>query len=212
MGVLLVEDRNGVRRIPLPRQMTIGRSPGNDLVLSAKFASRRHARIWRQGERFILEDLSSTNGTFVNGQRLVRPRFLNHNDVIMMGDGQLIFAEGARPVTKQMPSRGTPRPMVSQIFCRQCGAINHPQAVTCAFCGHSLGGGAWPSGSQVPVQVPERRSFTPTGPLVVRPFPPTETPARQRRGSGAWMLILLLAIIAVTFLTILAVLVFYVVS
>ena len=85
MSRLVVQDGAGTRSVSIGRQMTVGREPDNDLVLHSALASRRRAWIWRQGDRVIVEDLGSTQGTFVNGQRLVPSRFLNHNDVIIMG-------------------------------------------------------------------------------------------------------------------------------
>ncbi|MGQ9467899.1 MAG: FHA domain-containing protein, partial [Anaerolineae bacterium] len=57
--------------------VTIGRAPDNDLVVSPDFpgwetVSRHHARIYRQGDRWIVEDLRSTNGIYVNGRRTGR--------------------------------------------------------------------------------------------------------------------------------------------
>jgi hypothetical protein len=225
MSGFVVEDRNGVRRVPVDRRMTIGRSPNNDLMLNAMFASRRHAWVWQQGDRFIIEDLTSTNGTFVNGRRLVHPQFLNHNDIITIGDGQLTFVAGWDLATDQTPPRGVPHPMASQVFCATCGASNPPQARFCAHCGgsldvgvmsgtdrgHRLGSGP-PSGYAQ--GAPQERMrvngpFTPTDPVVARPFPVSGVSSKGRKGSGAWILILLLAILAVAFLTIMAVLVFY---
>jgi len=208
MSEFIVQDRSGRRQVTIGRQMTIGRGSNNDLVLNALFASRRHAQVWQQGDRVIIEDLTSTNGTFVNGQRLDRPRFLNHNDVILIGDGYLTFVAAPDQASDVTPSQGLLQVMASQVACPSCGMLNHPQAQVCARCGHSLP----PRGEQG-----RRRtsgSFTPTDPVFARPFPaPTVVtpPGRQSR-SGVWVLILLLGILAVAFLTVLALLVFYVVS
>jgi hypothetical protein len=86
--------------------------------------------------------------------------------------------------------------------------LNHPQAQVCARCGHPLP----PRGSQDRPRT--IRSLTPTDPVLARPFPaPTVVtpPGRQSR-SGVWILILLLGVLAVAFLTALAILVLYVVS
>ncbi len=60
-------------------------------MVSSKRISREHARIVRQGWRVILEDLGSSNGTFLNDQRLVAPAQLRDGDRIKVGDVLFVF-------------------------------------------------------------------------------------------------------------------------
>lgn len=69
----------------------IGRALENEIVVSSKRISREHAQIRREGWRLILEDLGSTNGTFLNDQRLLEPRQLRDGDRIKVGDVLFIF-------------------------------------------------------------------------------------------------------------------------
>ncbi|MBI5833594.1 MAG: FHA domain-containing protein [Armatimonadetes bacterium] len=55
----------------LRNPVTIGRSEGNDLRLEDQFASSHHARVYLDGQTVVVEDLGSTNGTVVNGGRIV---------------------------------------------------------------------------------------------------------------------------------------------
>jgi len=55
------------------------------VVVQDPEVSRRHASITRESEGFVLRDLGSNNGTFVNGQRLGGPQVLRNGDVIMLG-------------------------------------------------------------------------------------------------------------------------------
>ena len=72
--------------------VTIGRSPENDMALVADdFATARHARIEPRRDGVWVEDLGSTNGTFVNGSKLTRPRKLTPGDVIRVGDTDFRF-------------------------------------------------------------------------------------------------------------------------
>lgn len=71
--------------------ITIGRAPGNSIVLPHVSVSQTHARIYREGERFILEDLSKDNGVFVNGLRISGRVLLNEKDVITITNNKLVF-------------------------------------------------------------------------------------------------------------------------
>ena len=59
----------------------VGRSPGADIVIGAGYVSGRHARF-----QLMVEDLGSTNGTAVNGQRISAPTALRNKDVVNIGD------------------------------------------------------------------------------------------------------------------------------
>ncbi len=67
-------------------EITIGRDIGNTIVINDAEISRRHARMVMQAGSYVLEDLGSTNGTFVNGQRLIGPHVLRHGEVVMFGE------------------------------------------------------------------------------------------------------------------------------
>jgi serine/threonine protein kinase len=73
--------------------VTIGRAPDNTLVLSDGKASSHHAEIHFEAQYYNLVDLSSTNGTFVNGQQVFRgaPRVLQPGDTIRIGDTMFTF-------------------------------------------------------------------------------------------------------------------------
>ncbi len=70
--------------------IAIGRHPRDDITLPATIVSRHHARVLQQGQRYVLEDLNSNNGTFVNGRRVTQCS-LSHGDQIKIGDTTLIF-------------------------------------------------------------------------------------------------------------------------
>jgi hypothetical protein len=70
---------------------TIGRAVESDIVVTSKRVSREHARVRRDGWRMVLEDLGSTNGTFLNGERVLTPIALHDEDRIKVGDVILTF-------------------------------------------------------------------------------------------------------------------------
>jgi hypothetical protein len=67
-------------------EVTIGRDIGNTIVINDPEVSRRHARLTAQAGGYVLEDLGSTNGTFVDGQRLMGPHMLRPGETIMLGE------------------------------------------------------------------------------------------------------------------------------
>jgi hypothetical protein len=67
-------------------ELYIGRDINNDIVINDSEVSRRHARLFQQGNQFMIEDLGSTNGTFINGQRLVGPYPLRSGELIVFGE------------------------------------------------------------------------------------------------------------------------------
>ncbi len=73
-------------------EITIGRKPGNTIQIDNLAVSSRHARVVRVGSKLVLEDLDSTNGTFVNGERITK-HVLKHGDRITVGKHTLIFVE-----------------------------------------------------------------------------------------------------------------------
>lgn len=96
--------------------ITIGRDVTNDVVVADAEVSRQHARINRTPGGHVLEDLGSTNGTFVNGERLVAPRVLSAGDLIGLGENvtltfEATSAESAATVMapdEERPQRAQP--------------------------------------------------------------------------------------------------------
>jgi hypothetical protein len=75
--------------------LTIGRGGQNDLVLAGdEFASARHARVERRGDGIWVQDLDSTNGTYVNGERIAGAGRIEPGDVLRVGETDLRVEEG----------------------------------------------------------------------------------------------------------------------
>jgi hypothetical protein len=74
------------------RALTIGRGGQNDVVLDGdEFASARHARVEPRRDGVWVHDAGSTTGTFVNGQRIDRPRRLTAGDILRVGETDLRY-------------------------------------------------------------------------------------------------------------------------
>ena len=75
--------------------MTIGRDLSNDLVINDVEVSRKHLRLLLQGENYRIEDLGSTNGSFVNGQRLTGSHLLVPGELVSLGEHVTLVYETA---------------------------------------------------------------------------------------------------------------------
>jgi FHA domain len=73
-------------------QLTVGRGRQNDIALPEdEYASARHARFEPRQDGVWIQDLGSTNGTYLNGARLERPRRLTPGDIVRVGDTDMRF-------------------------------------------------------------------------------------------------------------------------
>jgi hypothetical protein len=72
---------------------TLGRSNGADIRIDDPFASSAHARIFARGDFMYVEDMGSTNGTYLNGRQLRQAQRLRMADVIRIGDSEYRYQE-----------------------------------------------------------------------------------------------------------------------
>ena len=78
-------DRAG-QRFDVDEELTVGRSPGCGIPTAYDvYSSTVHARLYLDNGRLFVEDLGSTNGTFVNSERVTRPTKLGRGDILQMG-------------------------------------------------------------------------------------------------------------------------------
>jgi FHA domain len=73
--------------------VVMGRSDGADIKVDDQFASSAHARIFSRGDSMYVEDMGSTNGTYLNGRQIKAPERLNRADVIRIGDTEYRYQE-----------------------------------------------------------------------------------------------------------------------
>ncbi|MBI2933076.1 MAG: FHA domain-containing protein [Planctomycetes bacterium] len=100
MPKLIVRQGGAVREIDIIKDnFSIGRTPDNDLEVRDSLISRRHSSIVRKGEDYIVYDLGSSNGTYVNREK-IEMKVLEDNDVIRVGDSEITFTDDRpRPKT-----------------------------------------------------------------------------------------------------------------
>jgi len=85
-------ERAGQRVDFYDEKVTIGRSDSNSFVVSAPSISSEHCAIISRGNRYIIRDLDSTNGTQLNGSPVKEAR-IRHGDIIRIGDVELLFED-----------------------------------------------------------------------------------------------------------------------
>ena len=97
---------SGERHIPLlPGENLLGRDADARIAIDLARVSRRHARIVVTGDRVVLEDLASKNGTFVGGRRVAAPMDLHEGDEIAVGPAVLVFRRSVAALTTQTGSQ-----------------------------------------------------------------------------------------------------------
>lgn len=82
-----------LKEFPVGSMVTIGRLPGNAIVIDNPAVSSKHAKVTRDGDGYVIEDAESTNGTFVNEIRVTK-QALNYGDLVLIGKHHLVFEEG----------------------------------------------------------------------------------------------------------------------
>ncbi len=104
-------------------ELVIGREPGVEIQIDSPGVSRRHARLSLQSGQYFLQDLGSSNGTFLNGERLGQARPLKHGDQIKLGrtvsleyqseqaQVNATMIEGAQPAVGATMVEGAPLPV-----------------------------------------------------------------------------------------------------
>lgn len=88
------EKKLGEYPIEKGESLSIGRLENNDIVIENLAVSGHHAKIDSVGEKFLLTDLNSKNGTFVNEQPITQPHWLQHGDIVIIGKHYLVFSYG----------------------------------------------------------------------------------------------------------------------
>ena len=125
--IAIVDDEGQVTSVPLMRdEFTVGRKEGNVIRLTERNVSRNHARIMRENSRFYLNDLSSYNGTRLNGRRIRGKMPLSPGDEIGIGDytlkiEALAAAEGSTSVP---PAEAAKAPQITVVVDGQAAAVH----------------------------------------------------------------------------------------
>lgn len=155
-------------------ELLLGRDLANDIAISDPEVSRRHARFVIQNDNVLVEDLGSTNGTFLNGERISSPQQLRPGDVLTLGESIVLVFEkaGYDPDATVVSSRGEPTVQGKP----------EPQAFQAP---------PDPAAYRQPQPSPQKQAARP-------PQSPPKREAREKKGGfPAWLLILIIAIVVI---------------
>lgn len=197
---------NPGRDFPLQKsEQFIGRDLNNDIVINDAEVSRRHARIFLQGTSYVIEDLGSTNGTYINGQRLMGPYVLRPGEIITLGEKiNLVFeaTSFSEPtVQPAAPIRATQPPLVqAQPITPPPPPIQQPAPPPASAAP------AWqPVQNPAPIQVPPPQPTPSPRPVSSQPVytgqvpssPPSEPIIKYRIPAWIWILLAILIVLLV---------------
>ena len=103
--LILKYESKVIKEYPIQKSaIIVGRAPGNEIVVDNLAVSGSHARIYVEEGKFVLEDLNSLNGTFLNGQR-IRKSVLKQGDQIAIGKHTLEYSDsGGLNILMMMPA------------------------------------------------------------------------------------------------------------
>jgi adenylate cyclase len=98
MARLILATADGPQAIDLRPTNSLGRHPSNSIQLLDKIVSKEHCIVEMRDGQFLLRDLGSLNGTYINGERVRGEQFLRHGDEIALGSTRARFDDGTAPL------------------------------------------------------------------------------------------------------------------
>jgi len=161
-------------------EISIGRELNNDIVVNDPEVSRKHTRIVFRVGGFVVEDLGSTNGTYVNGQRLIGPHALQPGELILLGENisfsfEVVQADASATVVSSAAPTAMPVAIPAQMEPPPAVAFPAPTPAVMA-----------PEPAYTPEYQPSYAGQVPPGPELG----PTAQPpaAAKKRSISPWLL------------------------
>src|SRR3954470_23739231 len=171
MFAIIISEKGGAERKESfdKNEINVGRVQGNDLMLPKGNVSKHHARLLFRDGRFIVTDLKSTNGTYVNGRKIAQATIVREGDKIYIGDFVLrLETNGAGAQPEGATSSGEEESIRTIARDNQRPPpVQNPPAVTLKAPTH-------PPGAPLPRPQPQNVSNVP--PIAMSPAPPPPRP------------------------------------
>ncbi len=188
-------------------EVFLGRDLSNDIVINDPEVSRQHARLVLTGNTYSIEDLGSTNGTFLRGQRLSAPVVLTPGEIVTLGENLLLrfdfaivdpdatvaaFRRPAPGVSQPVSPQSQPHP-AAPLPPQQATPVNPPYQPAIPQYAPPQ-----PSAPQAaprvapPVQIPQQP--VPQSHIPITPLEPLQPQAPQKKKRSGWLVALLVVI------------------
>jgi adenylate cyclase len=160
MPRLILATAEGQQAIDLRPINSLGRHPNNSIQLLDKIVSKEHCILEQREGQFVLRDLGSLNGTYINGERVRGEQMLRHGDEIALGSTRARYDDGTQPLNFAPLAAGP-------------GAVQHPPAAPPA--------GSWgpPPASGIAVAAPPASVAAQGARNAPYGFPPPQVPPQQ---------------------------------
>ncbi len=172
MARLILQTAEGQQAIELRPVNSLGRHPNNTIQLLDKIVSKEHCIIELRSDHFVLRDLGSLNGTFINNERVRGEAPLKHNDEIALGSTRGRFEDPVASATAGAPAGWSPKPQPAP----NTAPLPPVQPSPLARSGQGLPAAAMPPGYPQPPQ-----------PIAIQggyPQPPGQPNFQQRPGGA----------------------------
>jgi len=174
-------------------ELSLGRDITNEIIITDAEVSRRHARLIAQAGGYVLEDTGSTNGTFVNGQRLMGPHLLRPGELILLGENvSLAYESTDFDPDATLAAASFPQPSSTPVTPRDVSLPPRPveQPVQ-------------PVQPLIPSPPPIYSGQVAPGPVEAYPYDEEEAPSRTRTfllaGCGCLLIVACLAVVGLLF-------------
>ena len=186
MARLILSTAEGQQGIELRPINSLGRHPNNSIQLLDKIVSKEHCIVEQRDGLFILRDLGSLNGTYINGERVRGEQLLRHGDEITLGSTRARYDDGTQPLPPAAPlpmavAAGLPPPAIIQ---PAPGAPQQPmQQPMASWPQHGGPPASMMQPQQQPMGVPmqmQQRPMQPMGAPQQQPYGPPPIPQQPR--------------------------------
>jgi len=175
------------------QEVSIGRDAVNTIAINDAEISRRHARMELRGSAYVIQDLGSTNGTFVNGTRISGMQVLNPGDTVSFGEGIVLVYEPVTDMNATILSSKSPQTIKNPAPV----PVPTPRPVPAAT------PRPIPAPTPMPISTPTPRPASipapvysgqvPAGPVV--PMPPEATPAKK--SFPVWLIVVIILVVVI---------------